>query len=403
MNSSAEIFTGNRHDVKEDSVATWNVVDPFESLLNNSRVPIASHSPFPIEMDTFRSSCHILLLITGVPLNLFIAGVIMTFKRLHNKPRNVLWLGVTFCNLFSLLTIFIEFLAYHTQNTFTCVIFVSTTGVAYTCLLFNLLLALIDRFAAIVHPLWHRRKVTVRWVVTGQSISFIVVVLLIKFQFIVEFSPPNCEFYPVQAKTIAILNFILFALCIGAQTVVFHKTRQCFNRNQKRGDTSETTVTFIQAGSRIERRGTVAEVIVLPSSSTHTDSQSRLQPEAIVNINSPSASDHQPVNMCTNGPVALRRHHLGGNRKMEVEATWSLLMGVFSLLIFTFPTLVVAFIEWGCRIINGEGNCSPLISVIMFYARELLLGHLVYNPVMYMLRNREFSSTVHEKCPLVSC
>lgn len=402
MNSSIEIFIADDRDMKENSaVIVWSVIDPLEST-NNNCILGAAHSPFPIEMDTFRSTCHILLVSTGVPLNLFIAIVIMAFKRLHNKPRNVLWLGVTFCNLFTLLTILIEFLAYHMQNALICLIFVSITGVAYTCLLFNLLLALIDRYAAIVHPLWHRQKVTVRWVVVGQSISFIFVVLLIKFPFIAHFSLPECDFYPVHAKIIAVCNFILFVLCIVAQTVVYHKTRQCFNSSQQRGDSRETTVTFVQSGPKTQRRDTSAEILVLPSSSTQSDSQLRRLPEAIVNINSPSANDNNQASLCTTSPVTLRRHHVGGNRQMEVEATWSLLMGVFSLLIFTFPTLVMAFIEWGCRMIYGEDQCPPLISIIMFYARELLLGHLVYNPVMYMIRNREFSSTVREKCFVIS-
>ena len=366
----------------DESNNTFNAVHSL--LLNGS---------FPIELNWIQSTCHILLVFTGVPLNLFIAIIIMTFKRLHNKPRNVLWLGVTFFNLLTLLTILIELLAYHTQNSVVCLIFVSTTGVAFTSILFNLLLALIDRYTAIVHPIWHRQNVTVRWVITGQSVGFFLIVFVIKFPFIAQFAPPYCGYYPVHAKLIAVTNLLLFVSCILAEMIVYMKTRQYFKSNRQRGaDGSEATVTFVLSAMR---RNNMANSSSSPSGSQQQSRHPSSDAAVAVNIDSPSSAaggGHQQQQLM------LRRHHIGGgNRQMELEATWSLLCGVFSLLLFTFPTLVVGFIEWGCRIIYGEGHCTPFIGFIIIYTRELLLGHLVYNPIMYMLRNREFSSTVREK------
>lgn len=81
-----------------------------------------------------------------------------------------------------------------------------------------------------------------------------------------------------------------------------------------------------------------------------------------------------------------------------MEATFNLIAGVCSLLIFTLPTLIVAFCEWGCRKIYGddENQCSG-IRAIMPYSRELLLYHLLYHPVRYVWQSREFSSTLREK------
>ena len=349
----------------DESNNTFNAVHSL--LLNGS---------FPIELNWIQSTCHILLVFTGVPLNLFIAIIIMTFKRLHNKPRNVLWLGVTFFNLLTLLTILIELLAYHTQNSVVCLIFVSITGVAYTSILFNLLLALIDRYTAIVHPIWHRQNVTVRWVITGQSVGFFLIVFVIKFPFIAQFAPPYCGYYPVHAKLIAVTNLLLFVSCILAEMIVYMKTRQYFKSNRQRGaDGSEATVTFVLSAMR---RNNMANSSSSPSGSQQQSRHPSSDAAVAVNINSPSSAaggGHQQQQLM------LRRHHIGGgNRQMELEATWSLLCGVFSLLLFTFPTLVVGFIEWGCRIIYGEGHCTPFIGFIIIYTRELLLGHLVYNP-----------------------
>ncbi len=69
---------------------------------------------------------------------------------------------------------------------------------------------------------------------------------------------------------------------------------------------------------------------------------------------------------------------------------------------FTTPMLSIASIELGCLWIvggadNGEKHCSRIFTISLPYCREFLLYHLVYNPIMYMIRNKEFSSTLIEK------
>ena len=90
-----------------------------------------------------------------------------------------------------------------------------------------------------------------------------------------------------------------------------------------------------------------------------------------------------------------------------MEATFTLLIGVSSLLIFTAPMLIISFIEMGCLSIVGvsadnngdehQHHCSRIFRVSLPYCREFLLYHLVYNPIMYMIRSKEFSSTLTEK------
>lgn len=366
------------HIKENQDVNETGVIVTIEDSKNSSNNIQMFDGSFPIELDLFRSICHILLVITGVPLNLIIVSVILAFRRLHNKPRNVLWLGVTFCNLLTLLTILVEFIAHETKNNIVCLVFISTTGVAYTWLLFDLLLALADRYAAIVHPLWHRKKITVQRAIVGQTVGFCSIVFILKFPFITKSVPLYCGICPVHGKVIAVTNMSLLILCIIAQILVYHKTRQYFN-NQQSDDTSISFVPTLQ-----KRRETA--VLEFSNDLRHHPGGSGT---------SCSSSD-RPQNDRIAGSSLMIRHLKGGNRRMEVEATWSLLSGVFSLLLFTFPTLMFGFIDWGCRLVYGEGQCTRIDSMTL-YSRELLLGHLVYNPVMYMIRSHEFSSTVREK------
>lgn len=110
-----------------------------------------------------------------------------------------------------------------------------------------------------------------------------------------------------------------------------------------------------------------------------------------------STSDrHENLRITTD---SLRiRHHNGNYRQMEVEATRSLLMGVFSMILFVLPTLLLGFTFWGCQIIYGkeQDHCSNIRGMII-YTREILLGYLVYNPIKYIMESREFKSTIRER------
>lgn len=211
-----------------------------------------------LELNTFQSVSHVFLCVTGLPLNLLIIVVILTNKRLNQKPRNVLWLGVIVSNFFTLLTILIEFLAYYYDSVLGCQVFAMVTGVAYTCLLYNLLLALLDRYAAIVYPFVHREKVTVRKVVAAQLLGALFFFLLIKCPFLLCWVPLQCTVVPVHGKIIAVSNMILLVSCIVAQFTVYLKTRNYFQADRV------VSVSFIPGTARVIG----PESLVTPTPST---------------------------------------------------------------------------------------------------------------------------------------
>lgn len=344
---------------------------------------------FPIRLNTFKSVCHLLIATTGITLNFFIAFAIIAYRRLHNKPRNILWLGVTLANLLTSFTILVEFLAYHYRSVVMCKIFVSITGLAYTWLLFNLLLALIDRYVAIAHPLWHRENISVVRVIIGQGVGGLLIVLLIKLPFAIGVIPLECGIIVLHSKIIAVSNFVLLILCIITQFVVYVKTRRCLGTDNR----CDSVVSFVNPVKK-QRRDVSGE-------NEASSSYERRQGEA---SNSGGSSRCERANLEANATTSgygssLLIRHVNGTRQMELEATWSLLIGVLSLLVFTCPTLIIGFIDWGCRRIYGDCSLQcKNISAATFYAREILLGHLVYNPIVYIIRSREFSSTLKEKC-----
>jgi dopamine receptor D1 len=88
----------------------------------------------PIEIGITSFIIKIVCCSVGIPLNISIAVNLTRLRRLHRKPRNFFLLGIVLSYLSFFIFIFI---------------------------IVNMLLALIDRYLAINHPLLHREKMTV--------------------------------------------------------------------------------------------------------------------------------------------------------------------------------------------------------------------------------------------------
>jgi len=129
----------------------------IQTLNLSDSPPSLNESSFGIDFDVFKSVNHVLLTAFGIPLNLLIVIVILTNQRLKKKPRNIHFLGASLSAVFTLLTVLTELLAYHFQSDALCKIFALSAGVAYTNLLYNILLALLDRYLAIIRPFYHRK------------------------------------------------------------------------------------------------------------------------------------------------------------------------------------------------------------------------------------------------------
>lgn len=186
-----------------------------------------------LKFDVFCSVSHSIVIILGIPLNLTIIIVMFSSQRLRKKPRNILFLGVILSSLFTLLTVMLELIANHHQNPeIFCMVSGLGSGVAYTCFLKNLLLALLDRYLAITRPLLHRKIVTVKNVRIIQIIGGIVIFLLIKWPFIFGVVPFQCGFLLVEIQTIALHQAILILLCVVLYILVYFKTKQYARPNR---------------------------------------------------------------------------------------------------------------------------------------------------------------------------
>lgn len=102
----------------------------------------------PVTLSRVETVSIVVLLSQGIPVNLLIAVVISSNRRLHN-PRNAFWLGIIWLNLLTMMMSVLLLLVVYLpppQAKDVCLVFSLTTGKPYTILLFLGLLATVDRY-----------------------------------------------------------------------------------------------------------------------------------------------------------------------------------------------------------------------------------------------------------------
>ena len=222
-------------------------------------------------------------------------------------------------------------------------------------LLVNLLLATLDRWVALTYPLFHRENVTVRLVVLVQLFFFTIVVVLSTLPYWAEWIPlSGCGVHPTVLEW---------------TTIVFFGYVYSIGRDKLR---HVDDYSFVLASLTL--LSIVAQVQI------YCRARSCLRRNL----------EHQLFNH--------QQHRI---TRLELEATITLVCGVVSLCFFSLPYSSVSLFDWICRRQHSEQQWCSTVQCTLPYARELFLVHSVYNPIMYMIRSREFSEALRSilSCP----
>ena len=294
--------------------------DNVTSIFDQSLIPFTLH-PFQV---TFRSAAFVI----GVPLNLFVAWVIVSSRRLH-YARNAIWLGVTLSNLLHLIPIPLEFLVSFQQSYAACQLLVVVAGKPYVILLINLLLATCDRFISTKWPLFHKKHVTVVRVTVIQVSSSIVTFLLLTVHLWAFNEPIQCSFKPWVLKLNLALISIFTLLCVIAKLVVYITVKETPDDQQAPSNDGQV------------------EAVV----------RFRIAPLRIT--------------VC----------------RMERNATMTMVFGLIPLCLSTVLMYVYFFCRFVCH--HFFDNCHTL-NAMEVYCRELVLLHVSTDLLVYLSRSHEF-------------
>ena len=184
-------------------------------------------------LNKYTAISHCLYCFVGLPLNIFITCTVLGSDKLRCKPRNSLLLGMLAGNLLSFVTASVELVYFLSPNEDVCKILHSIVGLSYIVFFLNLFLSLLDRYAAVTQPLWHREKVTVHFVVLWQIGLSLSLCLAVKWVFIFQLQPIDCYINLPHFKIVGITLLILFACCIFMRIVLHFKTKQLLNQRKR--------------------------------------------------------------------------------------------------------------------------------------------------------------------------
>jgi dopamine receptor D1 len=302
--------------------------------------------------------------IIGIPLNVSIAVTIIRHRRLYRKPRNIFLLGIIFSYLAFFVPAIIELIYWGMyQDDSVCEAYVAVVSLPHFLLLWNMLLALADRFVAINYPLLHREKMTVCLASCVVCFSSISLPFLLKFVYTFRLIPLRCVMWIVLVKFLLIVLAVLFVLCTALNVVVYRKTKALLRETR----TLHPPFTDVVQPSHFR--------------SVEVSSRNNLIQRASTNMNENSAA------------VAVRPMSVHVDRRkinrIEMEATLTLILGVTSLLVTFFPYFVCFFLYRLCRLLIGSQSECSNFNWISPYLIEMGLINAVYSPLIFLIRNRE--------------
>ena len=314
----------------------------------------------PIDQNAISMTVKLIFSIVGMLMNMFVACVIIFNKRLRTKPRNIFLLGLVLSNISICGPVSIEFSYFISPSDELCPLYVAIVGLPYVLFLTNLLLALVDRYAAIVHPLWYTKNATVRLAVLSQLIASLFISIIYKFAYIAQFIPLHCEIQVIQVKINTFTFLILFSSCVVAQIIVYRRTKKILRFKKRKRETA--TESGVATNIPIITFNLVAQQIINPT-------------DYLGESASPSEFSDSSIN------------------RLEMKATKALIVSVTSLSIVTGPILLFNSVMFVCRLYFENHTCIS-ISWLALFLRGFIVLHVVIHPVFYLLRSTELSSTV---------
>jgi dopamine receptor D1 len=362
-----------------------NQTEELESILDFQNA--TSGSVKTIQINVFIMIAHFICCVIGIPLNVFIASVIVSMRRLRSKPRNILLLGLILSDLSAFVPVLMEFAYLHFPSLELCRTYVAISGLPYILFLINTLLALVDRYTAIAHPLWHFNQVTPVLIVRCQLVASLTASFVYKFPYVVQFLPLSCELQLLQEfNSIAITLMILFSSCILAHVIVYRQTKRVLANYVPKGWKRGTFTS-----SKNEKRA--AEVV------TRSEGVQSLQQQPLSIFQQPLSSMNSDGTQQQRQqvPVDEMSIHISDRRvsQLEVEATRTMIVNVTSLSIMTGPFILFTLTVFLCRF-SGEEQVGSSLAWLAPYLKELVVLHAVYHPAIQLSRSSELSSAMKQ-------
>ena len=162
----------------------------------------------------------------GILANIFVLVVICCSRQLH-YPRHVFWAAISLFNTISMIPQLAEIAAIVDRDQIACQLYVLGAGVNYSIFLLFLVLAALDRYLAISHYKWYKKRATNRGVVCLLFASFILTCFVITSPFWTGYkSLKNCTVNLTHMQCVLTYDLLLGIICVILHAMILIKSRE---------------------------------------------------------------------------------------------------------------------------------------------------------------------------------
>ena len=226
----------------------------------------------------------------------------------------------------------------------------------YIAFLYNVLVSLVDRYVAITRSVWHRRQLTRRRVIISKLIPEIVLIVGIKWFFILPgfVTKIECVTHVVAGDTAVGAGLVLFCLCLALLVVVYTETWKRLPRPAR----DIPLPPIIPPRRRHHRRGEQQEI------------EGGAAAAAVMNVHTSHA--------------ALRR--------IEIKVTRMFLTSLLPLFLLVLPGLVYSLSYLYCFHSDPRQSICVNLTPWLHHIEKIMSVHALVYPISNLVINKDLSS-----------
>jgi len=367
---------------------------------SNNASPATESSKVPVFMDNFLAGGHLVCALIGTPINLMIILFIVFCRRLRRQPRNIIWIGIGFSNIFILVVNILELSVFYSpEATELCRVRFFFNGMPAATLLMNYFFSLVERYLSMFHLLWYRHYVTVRLVSAIQLAAFVLLLFLMKSHYIFGLTEVKCTVvHPLDRTIYFIFTIIFLILVIFCQVTLYKMIKKHLeipgtNEDQ---NTNESTNTTTNSGGAAAAASNIQQDVLIAA--PERNEETYIPPEEAVRAL--QVESNQATTKQNHQFVRIRDQMVS---RLELEATRNVMLNVGLLLLFASTWITSVALTMICQAniirmnIDEEETskavveqCSSYQWAISYTRLILLIAQSIYQSICYVIRSKYF-------------
>jgi len=320
--------------------------------------------------------CTTSFTVIGIPVNMLIIVAILFLKRLR-LPRNFIWIGIGVSNI----TVLVSHLMFvisgmhwekdsSSSSVLTQAIYSWFGCISIFSLTFNITAAIFERHICVTYPKWHRRSVTINWIIALESCFFACILLIsIMIANLEVFQPYLLTFFDVWnvkllGTLVTMISPLVLSVFVGFLALVKKITDGHIPQQE--------TVNMDNLGVNQKNLPAINREL------NDRDNKKRIATDPNKDNNTKRRTGHFI--------------HIGNNRisQLDLGAKQTFIYIAFIYLTFMVPTLISFISVFICLLVSPT-SCSSSMGALYFIGVIMDCIHSsIVNPVAFVLFSKDF-------------